>query len=74
MYAIRRESDRTFMFGDSLLTVDENSDATLRIVTWEGTERLLESLTWTNVDLSLVRSIISNHSTASGIYQRALER
>jgi hypothetical protein len=44
-YGIRRETNGTFMFWDSPLSVDENSDVTIRGLTYEGTEGLWELLT-----------------------------
>jgi hypothetical protein len=53
VYGIRRESDGTFMIGDSPLSVDENGDVTVRGETYEGTEGLWELLTKTKVNRSL---------------------
>jgi hypothetical protein len=53
VYGIRRETNGTFMIGDSPLKVDENGDVSVLGVTYEGTEGLWELLTETNVNQSL---------------------
>ena len=67
VYEVRIETIGTFMIGDSPLWVDENSYAILRGVTYGGMEGLLEFLTKTNVD----RSLVTPYDMRS--YKRTLE-
>jgi len=55
VYGIRRDTNGTFMIGDSPLTVDENGYVSVLGVLYEGTVGLWELLTKMNVDQSLVK-------------------